>query len=235
VVDAKTLLEDSPLAYRVLKLLESEDATLIQILDKLGKTKSSVSRVLQVLRRERLIEGKTNPNDARSTIYFVPQKTLVRNLLNKVAASEKEPKLIRALPFAMIDLENLVIDTLKTTLDGWTIRRGRGTGPDLTLQKNGAPLEIGLELRAGGETFERHLYQFIGKMVATKLPKLVLIAVFGRVKDQMKSSIEDKLRTVLQPHGTTVEVLWLDQGPMAIDRSDLITGLVEKIQQIASV
>jgi DNA-binding transcriptional ArsR family regulator len=236
VPDAKSLLEDSPLAYQVLKLLESQDATLIQIVAKLGKTEPSVSRVLQVLKRERLIEGRENPEDGRSTIYFVPQKRHVRGLLNRVTLSEKEPKPTRAIPFAMTDLENFIIDTVKTTLKGWTITKGPETGVlDILLRRADPPLEIGLELRVGGEAFERHLYQFIGQMVATReLPKLVLIAVFGRVKDQVKALTEDRLRTLLQPQGTTVQVLWLDQGPITVNRARLISELTRKIQQIAS-
>jgi DNA-binding MarR family transcriptional regulator len=236
VADVKSLLEESPLAYRVLKLLESEDATLTQILDRLGKTKSSVSRVLQVLKREKLIEGRENPKDGRSIIYRVPKnkRTPVRTLLNKVAQSEVEPKLTRAIPFAMIDLENLVIETLKKNLDGWSITAGHGKGLDVLIQRPDPPLEIGLELRVGGEPFERHFYEFIGQIVATtELPKLVLIAVFGRVKDQVKSLTEDKLRTLLQPQGTTSQVLWLDQGPMTVDRAYLASKLIPKIHQIA--
>lgn len=238
MADIKNLLEDSPLAYRVLKFLDSEYATLSQIVDKLEKTKPSVGRVLQVLKRESLIEGRRNPEDGRSTIYSVPQnkKTLVRSLLSRVTLSQKEPKLTRAIPFAMIDLENLVIDTLKTTLKGWKITAGHETGVlDVLLQRADPPQEIGLELKVGGEHFERHLYHFIGQMVATReFPKIVLVAVFGMVKAQVKSLTEDKLRTLLQSQGTTVKVLWLDQGPMTVDRPYVIRELIEKIRQIAS-
>jgi DNA-binding MarR family transcriptional regulator len=236
--DVKSLLESSPLAYRVLKLLDSEDATLIQTVTKLHKTKPSVSRVLQVLKRERLIEGKRNTEDGRSTIYSVPQnkKSVVRGLLNTLTLSQKQPKLTRAIPFVMIDLQNLVIDTLKTALKEWRITAGHETGgPDILLQRADPPLKIGLELRMGGEHFERHLYNFIGQIVATtEFPKLLLIAVFGKVKPQVKSLTEGKLRTLLQPQGTTVKILWLDQGPMIVDRTYVINELMAKIQQIAA-
>jgi hypothetical protein len=194
--------------------------------------------VLQVLKRERLIEGRRNAEDGRSTIYSVPQnkKSVVRGLLNTVTLGQRQPKATRAIPFAMLDLENLVIDALKTTLIGWKITAGHKTGGlDVLLQRTDPPLEIGLELKIGGEHFERHLYQFIGRIVSrTELPKVVVVAVFGKVRAQVKSLTEGKLLTLLKPLGTTVKVLWFDQGPMIVDRTYVFNELVARVRQIAS-
>jgi len=239
LTDIKNLLESSPLAYRVLKSLNSEDATLGQLVDTMGKTKPSVSRVLHGLKRERLIEDKRNPKDGRSTIYSVPpdKKTMVRNLLAEVALSQKKPKPSRAIPFAMVDLEKIVVEALQANLKEWqTMTEHKSIGYDVLLRnKLDPPMEVGLELKVGGEQFERHLYRFMGQMVATKkLPPLLIIAVFGRVQDKVMDLAQDRLGKLLESQGTTLKVLWLDRGPLTVDQAYILKELIEKIQQIVS-
>ena len=57
----------------------------------------------------------------------------------------------------------------------------------------------------------------------------------GRVKDQVKSLTKTKLGALLQPQGTAVKLLWLDQGPMTVDRPHLTSELIGEIEQIAEI
>ena len=236
--DLRHLLESSPLAYRVLKSLDSKDATLIQVVEKLGKTKPSVSRVLHVLKRERLIEGKRNPQDGRSTIYGVPQnkKTLVRSLLNEVVSSQRVPKPFRAMPFAMIDLENLVIDTLKATLKGWDVTSERETsGFDVLLQRPDHAMQVGLDLRIGGEHFERHLYHFIGQLVAQERTSQVSC---GRSlwEGQRPSDVARRrqARYIAEVARHNPQSPLARPQTLTVDRTYIIKELIGKIQQITS-
>jgi len=239
LTDVKNLLESSPLAYRVLKSINSEDGTLVKLVGTLGKTKPSVSRVLHVLKHEGLIENKKNPQDGRSTIYTVPpdKKTTVRNLLAEVTLSQKKPKPSRAIPFAMLDLEKGVVEALKTEFKDWEITaEHKSIGYDVLLRsKLNPPFEVGLELRVGGDQFERNLLRFMGKMLATKkLPPLLIIAIFGRVPEKVMTLAEDRLRKLLESQGTTLKVFWLDRGPLVVDQTYILKELIEKMQDTIS-
>jgi DNA-binding transcriptional ArsR family regulator len=230
------LLRKSPLMLGVLRLLESRDATLTEITHHLRKTKPSTSRVLHLLKQMGLIEARENPEDGRSTIFSVRKRNLVHTMLVEIASDHKPLKPFRALPFAMGDLEILIDGVLRSELtEGWTIRR---TSPrqmfDFVLERQEPPLSIGLELKLGGEHFEKRVFEIIGQMLAVpNPPDLVVLAVFGAVRKKFIEIAEGRLVSLLAAQKSVARFLWLERGPYNVDRPYIVERIIKPILEWA--
>jgi len=235
ILEKYDVVAQSPLMLQILRLLDSRHGTMTEITEELNKTKPSVSRALQSLRRLGLLETKENPDDARSTIFSIRKKDLVHEILAEVASSQNRPRAFRAIPFAMIDLERLVEEVLRNKLEGWKVTKTQPPRPyDFALERLNPPLTLGLELKLGGEQFERRLYQTLGEMVAVKEPAgMVVLAVFGSVNKKAMSVAEERLSSLIGAQGSIAKVLWLDRGPLSVDRAYIDEKLVSRILEWA--
>jgi DNA-binding transcriptional ArsR family regulator len=220
----------SPVVLQALRVLELRDATLAEICGEIKKNEPSTSRAVATLKRIGLVETRKNPQDQRSTIFSVRDKDLVRNILRDIASNQASPKPFRAIPLAMMDLETLAEQVAAAT-PGWKATRIRPAGSfDLLLQRSEPPLRVAIEFKLGGEQFERRLYETIGQMVwASELPDLVILAVFGSVSERVMSVVEDKLASIVGALGSTARVLWLDRGPLSVDRDYMNEKVMSKI------
>jgi DNA-binding MarR family transcriptional regulator len=206
-----------------------------EISEELNKSRASISRTLQSLKRIGLVETKKNPMDGRSTIYSIRRKDSVREILREVAASQSRPKLFKASPFAMTDLENMAEEVLRAKLQGWKVTKTQPRGQfDFILKRFNPPLTFALELKLGGQQFEQRLYQTIGEMVAVKeLPSMVILAVFGSVNKRAMSIAEERLSSLINAQGSTVKILWLDRGPLSVDRAYVSEKVLGRILEWA--
>jgi DNA-binding transcriptional ArsR family regulator len=226
---------ESPAMVQILGLLQSQGRTMSKISEELNKSRASVSRTLQSLKRIGLLEAKKNPKDGRSTIFSIRKKDLVQEILAEVVSSQNRPRAFRAIPFAMIDLQRLVEEVLRTKLESWKVTRTRPPRPyDIILERLNPPLTVGLELKLGGEQFERRLYQTIGEIVAVKEPAgMVVLAVFGSVNKRAMSVADERLSSLMGAQGSVAKVLWLDRGPLSVDRAYVDEKVVSRVLEWA--
>jgi DNA-binding MarR family transcriptional regulator len=225
------ILASSPLAYQILRLLESTDRSLSEkeIMKQLHKTKGSVGRALYRLKRMGLVEVEKNPEDGRSTIFHVRKKNLARSLLAEAVSTP--PKPFRAIPFAMADLRQTIREELEATMPDWKIHRASPDQAfDLILQRADPPPQVvGLELKLGGQGFERKLLETIGKIAVPDPPRLVVLAVFGAVGEKPREVTEERITSLLAAHKSTARFLWLDRSPLAVDRAYIAEQIAKPI------
>jgi DNA-binding MarR family transcriptional regulator len=230
--EERDILVASPLMYQILRLLESTEGNLAEkeIIIELKKTKGSTGRALYHLKRMGLIEAKRNPEDGRSMTFGVRKKGLVRNLLAQVASAQYPPRPFKAIPFAMADLKNVVAQGLGAAMVEWKIARGPASKSfDLTLERTNPPLQLGLELKLGGEHFERRLFETIGQIAVPDPPDLVVLAIFGAVRKKFRDIVEERLTSLLAAQKSAVRFLWLDRGPLAVDRAYVAQQIAKPI------
>jgi DNA-binding MarR family transcriptional regulator len=218
----RDILAASPLAYQILRLLVSTDGNLTEkeIMRQLEKTKGSIGRALYNLKRMGLIEARRNPEDGRSMTFGVRKKDIVRKLVAEVTYAQSPPRPFKAIPFAMADLENVLEQGLKETMMEWKITRTPpGKAFDLILERANPPLSVGLELKLGGQHFERRLFETIGRIAVPDPPDLVVLAVFGAVGKKFKDMTEERVTSLLGAQKSVGRFLWLDRGLLGVDRT----------------
>jgi hypothetical protein len=176
-----------------------------------------------------LIEAKRNPENGRSMLFAVPEarRAHVRRLLVQVASAESPS---RATPFMMADLDRLVEGELRSKFVRWKISKHVENIFDFVLQAPDSSIDLALVLKLGGMHFERRLFEIIGLILSVpKPPKLVVLAIFGTVTNKSMSIAEERLTTLLNMQGSTLRFLWMDRGPLALDRAYVREEVVEKI------
>jgi DNA-binding MarR family transcriptional regulator len=235
--EERDILAASPLMYQILRLLESTEGNLTEkeIMRRLQKTKGSVGRALYSLKQMRLIEVKRNPEDGRSMTFGVQKKDLARNLLAEIASVQNPPRPFKAIPFAMADLGRAVEQVLGSAMVNWKIER---TSPnkvfDVILERVNPPLRVGLELKLGGQHFERRLFETIGKIAVPAPPNLVVLAVFGAVRKESRDMAEERITSLLAAQKSVARFLWLDRGALAVDLAYITEQIAKPILEWAN-
>ena len=86
-----------------------------------------------------------------------------------------------------------------------------------------------MELKLGGEHFERRLFETIGQIAVPDPPDLVVLAIFGAVRKKFRDIVEERLTSLLAAQKSAVRFLWLDRGPLAVDRAYVAQQIAKPI------
>jgi len=99
---------------------------------------------------------------------------------------------------------------------------------NFTLQSK-STLKIGVILKMGGEHFEQHFLEIIGRILSGSAPpQMVVLAVFGNVRETIRTLVEERLTYLLKVQGSTLKTVWSDRNPLNVD-STCINEVVDKI------